>query len=261
MKRVVEVTFTDYRRSVAEALDAVGAAERLPQEGLILIKPNLTNDSPPPVTTPVAAAEAVYLYCRERTAAEIAIAEGCGSGRTADVFGRLGYDDLARRYGLRLIDFNEAPALKHHLAEADPWPDLYLPAVVREAFLISLPVLKDHSMTTTTIAMKNLFGLAPALYYRGSWNKSRLHSPSTHRSVVAVCRHRPPDLCVVDALVALTGSHLSGREKRIGRILAGFDPVAVDAVGSDLLGHDADRIEYITLAEGVLGSAKDIRTP
>jgi len=33
-----------------------------------------------------------------------------------------------------------------------------------------------------------------------------------------------------------------------GFILAGFDPVAVDAVGSQLLGHNPKRIEYLTLA-------------
>ncbi len=57
MSRVAKVKFTDYHSSIARALDLVAAADRLPQQGLIIIKPNLTNSSPPPVTTSVEAAE------------------------------------------------------------------------------------------------------------------------------------------------------------------------------------------------------------
>ena len=259
MSDVAKIRFTDYPGTVARALDAVAAADRLPARGLILVKPNLTNADAPPVTTPVAAAEAVCLYCRQHRDADIAIAEGCGSGTTREAFEANGYTALAERLGLRLIDLNLAPAFTSRREDALVWKQLHLPQVVRDAFLISLPVLKDHSFTRTTIAMKNLFGLAPAPYYEGSWNKSKLHAPSAHRSVFDLCLHRPPDLCVVDAVVALTGMHLAGRPKKLGLILAGFDPVAVDAVGSRLLGHDPRRIEYLTLAHGILGDMDDIR--
>ena len=103
-----------------------------------------------------------------------------------------------------------------------------------------------------------MFGLAPTPYYKGSWNKSKLHSPSAHKSVVDVCLYKKPDLSVVDASVALTGMHLAGTEKNIGLILVGFDPVAVDAVGSELLGHNRQKLEYLTLANGRLGSLDNI---
>ena len=247
MSDVINQPFKDYRSSVAEALDALSAADRLPGDGLIIIKPNLTNTSPPPVTTPVECAEAVALYCREHTGAEIAIGEGCGSGRTRDTFEKNGYADLAKRLDLRLIDFNEAPAVLLKRSDTIQLKEFHLPEVARDAFIISLPILKDHSMTTTTIAMKNMFGLAPAPFYKGSWNKSKLHSPDTHASVVDVCLYKRPDLCVVDAVVALTGSHLSGTPKRLDAILASFDPVAIDAEGTALLGHDPDAIKYIRL--------------
>jgi len=259
MADVAKIRFTDYRSSVAAALDAVGAADRLPDDRLVIIKPNLTNADGPPVTTPVAAAEAVCDYCRAHCAAEVAIGEGCGSGTTVAAFEANGYAALARRRGIRLIDFNGEPAVTLRRDDALQLEQLHLPEVAREAFLISLPILKDHCFTDTTIAMKNMFGLAPAPYYKGSWNKSKLHSPSTHKSVFDVCLYRPPDLCVVDAVVALAGMHLSGTPRNLGLILAGFDPVAVDAVGSRLMGHDPARIEYLRLANGVLGSMDDIR--
>ena len=254
MCKVAQVRFSGYSTSVTQALDAVGAASRLPQDGLIILKPNLTNADPPPVTTPVGTVEAVYQYCRARTTAEIAIGEGCGSGVTADTYKANGYTDMAERHGLRLLDFNQEEVVLLKRNDTLQLKEFYLPAVARDAFIVSIPVLKDHCFTVTTIAMKNMFGLAPAAFYAGSWNKSKLHTPSTHRSVVDACLYKKPDLCVVDAVVALAGMHLSGTPKKLGLILAGFDPVAVDAAGSRLMGHDPRQIEYLSLADGILGS-------
>jgi len=256
---VAKVRFSDYSRSVGEALDLIGAGSRLPDDKLIIIKPNLTNADGPPVTTPVAAAEAVYLYTRAHSKAEIAIGEGCGSGVTLETFQANGYSALAQKHGLRLIDFNQEPSVTLRRDDALQLKEFHLPAIALDAFIISLPILKDHSFTKTTIAMKNMFGLAPAPHYQGSWNKSKLHSPSTHKSVFDVCLYKRPDLCVVDAVVALAGMHLAGTPKKLDLILASFDPVAVDAVGSELLGHDRRKIEYLRLANGILGSMDNIR--
>lgn len=108
MSLVSKITFTNYQESVAVALDMIGAGSRLPDSGLIIIKPNLTNADAPPVTTHVDAVEAVYQYCKANCKAEIAIGEGCGSGTTKQTFDANGYTEMAEKYGLELIDFNEA---------------------------------------------------------------------------------------------------------------------------------------------------------
>ena len=248
----------DYQSSIFKAFDMVGAGDRLSKMGFIIIKPNLTNSSPPPVTTDVRATEAVYKYCKEHSDARVIIGEGCGSGTTDEEFRRLGYVDLAEKYGIELVDFNEAEDEIIERPDAFDLKQLHVPKIVRGAFVISLPVLKDHSFTKTTIAMKNMFGIVPGRYYSGSWNKSKLHSPSTDKSVVDVCLYKKPDLSVVDGSVALEGMHLAGTEKNIGLILAGFDPVAVDAIGSELLGHDPRELEYLRLANGLLGDMDNI---
>lgn len=258
MSCVAKVKFTDYQTSITRALDLINTQANLPQQGLIIIKPNLTNSSPPPVTTSVNAAEAVYNYCKVRTKVEIVIADGCGSGTTPQVFKTLGYTDLANKYDLKLIDLNEADTVTLKNDNALLLKEFRMPKIVQHAFVISLPVLKDHSFTKTTIAMKNMFGIAPGRFYSGSWNKSKLHSPSTDKSVVDVCLYKKPDLSVVDASVALEGMHLSGRHKKLGLVLAGFDPVAVDTLGSELLGHNPKKMPYLTLSHGLHGSMQNI---
>ena len=258
MSVVAKVKFIDYEASVAKALDLIKAAGKLPQTGLVIIKPNLINADPPPITTNVKAVEAAYKYCKSYSKAKIAIGEGCGNGITMDTFKANGYTKLAEKYGIRLIDFNEEKAVVLKRKDTFQLKQVYIPEIVKDAFIISLPVLKDHCFTVTTVAMKNMFGIAPAPFYRGSWNKSKLHSPSTHKSVVDICLYKKPDLCIVDASVALAGTHLSGKCKNLGLILASFDAVAVDAVGSELLGHDPKEIQYLTLANSVLGSLDNI---
>ncbi len=259
MSQVAKVKFSEYQTSTTRALDLIQAAPKLPDDGLIILKPNLTNADGPPVTTPVAIVEAVYLYCRDRSKADIAIGEGCGSGQTKDTFRKNGYEDLAQQYKLELIDFNQGDTVSSENTNCHVLKEFYMPRVVQDAFLISIPVLKDHCFTVTTIAMKNMFGIAPATHYAGGWNKAKLHSPSTHKSVVDICSHKRPDLCVVDAVTALQGMHLSGTPLPLNTILAGFDPVAIDAVGSQMMGHEPASIEYLALANGPLGSMDDVQ--
>jgi uncharacterized protein (DUF362 family) len=259
MSIVAKVRFTDYPTSITRALDLINAPSAMPQEGLIIIKPNLTNSSPPPVTTSVQAVEAVYNYCASHTKALIAIGDGCGSGSTPQVFKALGYNDLAKKYDIELIDFNDLPTITLKNDKALVLKEFHMPEIVRDAYIISLPVLKDHSFTKTTIAMKNMFGIASAKYYSGSWNKSKLHSPSTDKSVVDVCLYKKPDLSVVDATTALKGMHLSGRHEKMNLILAGLDPVAVDTVGSKLLGHNPKKLPYLTLSHNLHGSMTNIQ--
>lgn len=260
MSKVAKVKFISYAESIKKALNTIDASEILPKKGLIIIKPNLINAEGPPVTTPVEAVEAVYLYCRHcRPDVKIAIGEGCGKGTTDVTFRLNGYTTLAQRYKIELIDFNKCQTELLKNEKAFQLKEFHIPKIVRDAFIISVPVLKDHSFTTTTISMKNMFGIAPEPFYKGSWNKSKLHSPSTHKSVVDVCLYKKPDLCVVDAVVALKGTHLAGRKTRLGLILAGLDCVAVDAIGSELLGYGRRKIEYLRLAEDLLGSMTDIQ--
>jgi len=106
--------------------------------------------------------------------------------------------------------------------------------------------------------MKNMFGIAPEKFYSAGWNTAKLHNPSTDKSVVDICRYKKPDLSVVDASVALSGMHLSGTPNKLGLILASFDPVAVDTVGSRLMGHDPKKLPYLTLSNNLHGQMNNV---
>jgi uncharacterized protein (DUF362 family) len=247
---VVSLEFESFAKSIPLALDALGAGEALARQERVLIKPNLVNDAPPPVTTPVACVAALVDYVRAYTKADIVIAEGAGDAdkETPTIFEALGYADLARRKGLELVDLNTAPTTRLTRDDCRTWPEMHLPSIALDHYLVSVPVLKAHSLAEVTGAMKNMMGLLPQRYYQqgGRWKKSAFHA-CMHPSIVELCRYRPPDLSVMDASIGLAEYHLGGPqcEPPLGRILAGFDARQVDRAGAALLGLDWRTIGHL----------------
>jgi uncharacterized protein (DUF362 family) len=253
--------FLSYDRTIPALLQAIGAPEILACQSRILIKPNLVNASPPPVTLPVAACAALVRACRTWSSAEIVIAEGTGerSLTTGEVFRIHGYDRLAVTHGVELVDLNEAELIELHDARCRGFPSFMMPRLVMESFVISAAVLKAHSLATVTLSMKNMIGVAPPAFYQrgGHWKKSVFHD-EMQNSIFELNRYRKPDLACIDASIGLAEHHLGGPacDPPVNRLLAGFDPVAVDAAAAGLLGIPWQQVGHIRMADGVLGCAR-----
>jgi uncharacterized protein (DUF362 family) len=252
--------YLSYDKTIPALLQAIGAPEILALQSRILIKPNLVNDSPPPVTLPVAACAALIDACRRWSTAEIVIAEGTGDRHltTSDVFRIHGYDRLAETEGVELVDLNIAELVELRDPHCRVFPSFMMPRLVMKSFLISAAVLKAHSLAAVTLSMKNMIGLAPPAYYQrgGHWKKSAFHQ-QMQTSVFELNRYRKPDLAFIDASIGLAEHHLGGPccDPPVNRLLAGFDPVAVDAAGAQLLGIPWQQVGHIKMADGVLGNA------
>lgn len=261
---VAKARFKDYATSVKKALDLIDAAKAVKDAvkagRLVVLKPNLTIDEPPPTTTPPACTEAVARYCFAAGASKdsIIIAEGSGGCPTSKAFKKLGYDELAQKLNIGLVDLNKEPTVELRNDNAIAMKTFQLPKILEKAFLVSIPTLKEHGDAQVTIAMKNLFGIAPPKWYGiAFWVKSYLHTRyGVANAVVDINSYKPIDLAVVDASVAQKGGEISGEPCKISCILAGFDAVAVDSLGASLLGHAWRDVEHIRLAhERGLGCA------
>ncbi len=244
MSDMAEIPFANYPESVARALDAVDAAAVLRQQSAVLIKPNLVNASPPPITTPVECVEAVVEYVRACSPATIAVGEGCGAAdmETPEVFEQLGYTEMARRQGIELVDLNHALLVRLKQPGCEVFPEMYLPEIAMTHYLISVPVLKAHSLADVTGSLKNMMGLVPPEHYAGGsrgWKKALFHR-RMHESVIELNRYRTPDLTLLDATVGMAEFHLGGAQcsPPVGKLLASFDPLAIDRRGAELLGID-----------------------
>ncbi len=246
------VDFVSYKESISGLLKALRAGAELAEQRQILIKPNLVNASPHPVTTPVGCCEAIVKHIRRCSRARVLIAEGCGAPdlETPAVFESLGYRDLSERLQVPLVDLNRSPAVTLEREDCEILPRMHLPSIALESYIISVPVLKVHSIAEVTGTMKNMMGFAPPESYQcgGHWKKSFFHR-RMHESIVELNRYVTPDLTVLDASVGLAEFHLGGAEcdPPVGKLLGGRDPLAVDRQAAELLGLDWRRIPHLSM--------------
>lgn len=263
-KIVYSTEFSSWQESVPHLLDATGLTKKLASAKKVLIKPNLVEPQKPPITTPVEliAQLASYIHV-SHPHIEIIIGEGCGSSSksTWQIFKTLGYDNLAGRNNVSLMDLNEAPLVHRQNKNCSRWPEIYLPQIVFESFLISVPVLKAHSLAGVTLTMKNMIGLAPPAHYQqgGNWKKASFHQ-RIQDAVFDLNRYRTPDFTLLDATIGMQEAHLWGPtcDPPPNRLAAGFDPVAMDSYGCGLLGINWKAIGHVAMAHGVLGSAEPL---
>jgi uncharacterized protein (DUF362 family) len=253
------VDFCSYEESVPALMELLGAARVLGEQKRVVIKPNLVNTSRPPITTPVQLVAAIADYVKSVSNAETVIAEGCGVPlyNTHRPFRKLGYSDLAKSNGIVLVDLNHAETTELTDHRCRVFPKFMMPRLVMDSFLISVPVLKKHSLAKVTLTMKNMLGCAPPDHYGGFiWKKSKFHK-NMHRSIFEMNLYRTPDLTILDGSVGLSCHHLGGPEcsPPVCKLIGGFDPVAVDAYGAELLGVDWRNVEHIRLAHAVIGRA------
>jgi uncharacterized protein (DUF362 family) len=138
--------------------------------------------------------------------------------------------------------------------------------------LVSLAKLKNHGTAGVTLSMKNLFGLPPnSLYGSNAGNEDAtgprfpLHDPKGYESMklpglkeritstdpswrvpritADLCAARPIHLAIIDGIMAMSGGEgpWSGEERlkvtTPGLLIAGFNPVATDAVGTAVMGY------------------------
>lgn len=259
LAEVAEIPFESYGQSVALAMDAAGAANVLAGHGSFLLKPNLVNGSPPPVTTAPQLCRAVIDYIHARIPhARIIIAEGCGDPHmeTGAVFGMLGYRELAEQTGAELLDLNQAPVVERKTPDHEVFPTMHLPEAAFSHCLISLPVLKRHSYAGITGTLKNMMGFAPPDHYSGRggyWKKSVFHL-QMHESLRDLNRHILPHFTIMDATVGMVEYHLGGRAEPYGLLLASADAYALDCRAAELLHIAPETIGHLHRTREYMGS-------
>ncbi|BHH81930.1 DUF362 domain-containing protein [Desulforhopalus sp. 52FAK] len=245
------VDFVSFKQSITEALDNISAHESIAGQNAILIKPNLINNSPHPITTSPECCEAVLEYVLHHSTAKVVIAEGCGAANmeTQEVFETLGYTDLAEKYNIDLIDLNHEPVQRVSDERGTFLKEIYLPEIAFTHYIISVPVLKAHSLARVTGTIKNMMGFVPPSHYSGSygsWKKAAFHQ-NMQQSLIDLSLHISPDVSIMDCSIGMAEYHLGGPHCNppVGKIIAGYNPWTVDQKACDFLGLNWAEIEHV----------------
>jgi len=232
---------------VQAAVNALGGMKQFVKPGnTVVLKPNVAWARKPEQaanTNPEVVAEVVRL-CKAAGAREIKVIDHAIDLDTA-AFKMSGIQDAAEKAGARVISARSQGMYQRVnlsrgkvLKSADVLRDL-----MRADVCINLPIAKVHGSTKVTLGIKNLMGV---VWDRGAWHQSA----SLDQCIADFAVQFRPKLTILDGVRTLltNGPKGPGKVGTPGVVVAGVDPVAVDAYGATLLNFKPQDIGHIKLA-------------
>lgn len=238
---------TDAEKMIDEALSLLGGVERLIKpNSTVVIKPNAGHPFPPEtsVNTSPAVVSAVIKVIRKARPKEIILAEASAIGcDTMEALEVSGIRQAAEEAGAdRIIDIKREKDLIS-IPIRDARSDLtkvLLPRFLLEAeHIVNLPIFKAHVSVVFTCALKNMKGVVQdKVHYQ-------MHQTNLAEALVDLCTVIKPDLSIVDMIRPGEGfgPHATSPVD-CGCIVAGKDPVAVDATVCRMVGLDITKVGY-----------------
>jgi len=224
----------------------IRATDILDRYQRILIKPNYVNssDSTTGVTTDPRVIRGIVEYLLEHgwSSNEFAVGEGgMASINTIETFRKVGLTDELKGYGVKLIDLNEEPHVEVKIEGGRSLKSVKVArSFVEYDCILSVPKLKIHCWSLSTLSMKNMMG--------GILPKGIMHDDLAQK-IVDLNRAFGPELTVIDGILGCQRHELACDPISSNLIVAGEDFVATDAVGSFLMGLCPDDVPYLALAK------------
>jgi uncharacterized protein (DUF362 family) len=242
---------TQVEEMVERSLMLLGGVRSLiKKNSTVVVKPNAGHMGPPEssVDTNPDLVAAVIRELRKAEPKEIILAEASAIGcNTIDCFKASGIGEAAEKAGIdRIIDIKTDPDLIQ-MPIRDARSDLKhisLPRFLIEAdHIVNLPIFKSHVSMVFTGALKNIKGVVQdKVHYL-------MHQTNLADAMMDLWSVVRADLSIVDLIRPMEGfGPHSGHPADFGCIVAGKDPVAVDATVCRMVGLDINKVDYFRAA-------------
>jgi len=247
-----------YDQRIYETMRRMLADHRVDVRGrTVVLKPNLVEFEPQSsINTHPILVHAAWEAFQAMGASSVRIGEGPGHRRnTLDLADAAGYFKIVPRFEDLFVDLNLDDVTRIRPSrQFSRLEKLYLPNTALGAdLLVSMPKMKTHHWTGATLAMKNLFGVVPSGVY--GWPKNPLHWAGIEECIADLHAAFPRQFAIVDGIVGMEGDGpIQGVPKPVGVLVAGHDPVAVDATCCRIMQIDPYKIGYLRLASGEANS-------
>ncbi len=228
------------RLAVLRLLEPLGGIAAFINPGdRVLLKPNMLAAKEPDkaVTTHPSLVQVVAELVRD-SGGTVLIGDSPGIGSFSRVADKSGIASAARESGSTLVEFSEAIELQGR----GTFRSISIARAYYEADkIINLPKLKTHEMMTMTCAVKNLFGAVIGTEKAGWHLKAGCSRELFAQLLLEIYLLKKPALNIVDAIFAMEGNGPgSGDPVKLGLLIAGVNPVAVDVIAGELTGIPAD---------------------
>jgi len=176
-----------------------------------------------------------------------------------------GYGRVAKEVGAKLVGLSDIPYKNYEAPFGLAFKQYALPTLMVDKVnkVISVPALKTHGITGITLSLKNIgIGTPTGRVYGGP--RLGLPHEKIAEVITDVCAIVGIDYTIVDGIWGMEGfGPLDGDPVPMDLVIAGPDPVAVDAVGTEIMGFHAETIGTTRMAQAYgIGTFKgtDIKT-
>lgn len=240
----------DPARITRAAVDALGGMGKLVRKGdFVVVKPNIAWNQPPDVaatTNPAVVGEIVKM-CKESGAGRILVIDHIIDKPAEMVLGLTGMIAAVRAAGAEVVAAqNESDYCNIDIPKGKAIRlDTCIKEILKADVFINVPIAKVHNATRVTLGMKNLMGCI--------WDRQAWHANALDQCIADYATAMRPDLTILDAnRILLTGGPKGpGKAKDVGQVIAGVDPVAIDAYGATLFNMKPEEVGHIRLAHGL----------
>ena len=228
------------------ALKLIEATDLIGPEDRVLIKPNYVRARQPStgITTDSRVIDGIIEFVKRCGVRDIIVGEG-GSGDTEKAFDIVGIREVVTYHGVRLVNLNRDIRVNVKVPQPLALKEVGVAKTALESTcIINVPTLKVHHIAVVTLSMKNLMGLIlPKSIMHGQINQKIVDLASIFKDKTKIN--------VVDALVGAEFDETRGSPVEMNLIIAGQDMVAVDAVGTAVMGIDPLTVKYLRIAEEI----------
>jgi uncharacterized protein (DUF362 family)/Pyruvate/2-oxoacid:ferredoxin oxidoreductase delta subunit len=246
--------YADADAAVRKALSLLGGLD-IAKDDKVLIKPNLLIGRRPDdaVTTHPAVVEPVVGEVK-RLGGQLTVGDSPGTWankRLKDFLKVTGFKEISERQDFHLMRFGEEPPVPFVMEFGGKERTVFLEKTAVDAdYIINMPKAKTHMVTILTGALKNMYGLIPGNEKQLIHKWANTIQPFAE-AVAAINKACPADMVVADAVVGLEGNgpNYLGKSIRLGYIVAGRDPVAVDTVLARIMGIPLDKLVTVQVAK------------
>lgn len=245
---------TDYKAMTVNLLEKCSLEELIGDKNKhIGIKPNLVA----PVeaswggTTHPEVLDGILAYLRQHGFKNITVMEGSWVGdKTEEAFEVCGFKSVCEKYEVPFCDMQQDKSFVRDCAGME----LNICETVKNIdFLINVPVLKGHCQTKITCALKNMKGLIP------NSEKRRFHSLGLHKPIAHLNAGIRQDFIVVDNICGDLDFEDGGNPVEMNRILAGRDPVLMDAYVCEIMHYAISDVPYVEQAAALGVGLGDVK--
>lgn len=215
----------------------------------ILLKPNLNANMNALTgnTTDLRLIAAIIEELKTRGYKNITIGEGTNSGyyrNNISVISRLKVDELAKYYGIKVIDLNYS---KPVYIDFENGVKAGIAKECHDAdFIINMPKLKTHFEVGMSVCLKNLMGCLV-----GQENKKKTHK-NLALNILHINEHIKPHLHIVDGLIAMEGlGPTRGTPVKLDLVIVGTDPYLIDLICAKIAKFDYKKVRTLNIAEEI----------